>query len=238
MHLPDGFINNNFSAGLAAFSGVMIYVALNRVRRLSKKTQLILKKKFAANNGLVITSSLELNQAWKEKIGQKILNAAVLGAFVFSLQMINFPIAKGTSGHFVGAFFLGLMLSPLEGFLIMAIILILQSLVFADGGVLALGANIFNMALPGLIFALICKKIFKKNEKINHAVIFIFAWLAVILAAFLCSLEIFLSGSIGAEVFSAMLKYHLLIGLGEGLITCALVYFLRSEFKKNAVQQE
>ena len=80
---------------------------------------------------------------------KKVPILGVSAAFVFAAQMLNFPVAAGTSGHFLGALLVALLLGPLNGFLVMAVVLVIQSLLFADGGLTALGTNIFNMGIVG-----------------------------------------------------------------------------------------
>jgi len=155
---------------------------------------------------------------------------AVSSAFVFAAQMINFPIAYGTSGHLVGGTFLSVLLGPYAAVLSMTIVLMMQALFFADGGVFTFGANVFNMAvIAGLSFFLV--KLLTKNSKRSgwlFSSIFIASWLSVVLGALACGLQIgfspVFSGAGGIAVtVPAMLFWHVLIGLGEATITTTLV---------------
>ena len=116
--------------------------------------------------------------------------AGISAAFIFAAQMINFPVGGGTSGHFLGAMLACLLLGPSVGFWIMTLVLAMQCLLFADGGITALGANILNMGIVGgiipyAVFALIVKS--PSQDKGSFlAVTFGVSWLAVILAA-LCA---------------------------------------------------
>jgi cobalt/nickel transport system permease protein len=151
---------------------------------------------------------------------------AVSSAFVFVAQMINFPITYGTSGHLVGGTFLSVVLGPYAAVLSMTIVLLMQALFFADGGISALGANIFNMAVIGGLSFFIVKLIAGSSTRGKRFAIgvFVASWLSVILGALACGLEIGVSpvfsqvGGIAITV-PAMLFWHTLIGLAEAAIT-------------------
>lgn len=155
---------------------------------------------------------------------------AVSSAFVFAAQMINFPIMYGTSGHLVGGTFLSMLLGPYAAILSMTIVLMMQALFFAEGGIFTFGANIFNMAIiGGLSFFLV--KILTKNPKRSKRLllsVFIASWFSVVLGALTCGLEIGFSpifsdaGGIAVTV-PAMLFWHVIIGLGEAAITTTLI---------------
>ncbi len=149
----------------------------------------------------------------------------VMAAFVFAAQMINFPVAGGTSGHFLGGVLAAVLLGPWAAMVVMAVVVGLQALVFQDGGLLAMGANILNM---GLLTAAIgyglLRLVSAAPRRVQLAQIGIAAWLAVLGAALVTSLELWLSGSAALRVvIPAMLGIHALIGLGEALITVAAV---------------
>ena len=154
---------------------------------------------------------------------------AISSAFVFAAQMINFPIAFGTSGHLVGGTFLAVLLGPYAAILGMTIVLIMQALFFADGGIIAFGMNVFNMAIiGGMSFFLI--KIFTKklDGKRFSTSVFAASWLSVMIGALICSLEIapaFVGGVL--VTVPSMLFFHAIIGLGEGTITMVLVSSLQ-----------
>jgi cobalt/nickel transport system permease protein len=155
---------------------------------------------------------------------------AISSAFVFAAQMINFPIAYGTSGHLVGGTFLSVLLGPYAAVLGMTIVLLMQALFFADGGITAFGANIFNMAIIGGLSFFIVRMLAGKTEKGSrfYASIFVASWLSVVLGALACALEIGVSpvfsqaGGVSVTV-PAMLFWHALIGLGEAAITATLI---------------
>ncbi len=151
----------------------------------------------------------------------------VTAAFIFAAQMLNFPIAGGTSGHFMGAALAAILLGPWAGLLIMTCVLIAQCLIFQDGGLLALGANIFNMGVIGCftsyyIYRLITK--FGDNKRIKLIGGFTGAWLAIVLAAAACAFELYFSGASPLKVvLPAMAGVHALIGIVEGAITVAVL---------------
>jgi cobalt/nickel transport system permease protein len=151
---------------------------------------------------------------------------AISSAFVFAAQMINFPVAFGTSGHLVGGTFLAVLLGPYAAVLSMTIVLLMQAFFFADGGLLAFGMNAFNMAIiGGLSFFLI--KLFTKGPYGSRKVIpsvFAASWISVMIGALLAALEVSPAFEGGVMVtVPSMLLYHSIIGLGEGAITAVLI---------------
>lgn len=165
---------------------------------------------------------------------KKIPVMGVMGAFVFAAQMINFTIpGTGSSGHLCGGFLLAALLGPYAAFLTMIGVLLIQCLMFADGGLLALGCNIWNMAFYGCFIGAVCiwKPFMKKSVskgKIAAASV-LGCILTLQLGAFSVVLETFASGvselPIGAFIV-AMQPIHLAIGLVEGLITAAVLCFV------------
>jgi len=159
---------------------------------------------------------------------------AISSAFIFAAQMINFPIVYGTSGHLVGGTFLAMLLGPYAAMLSMTIVLLMQALFFADGGLLAFGANVFNMAvIGGLSFFLIKLLTRNSNSKKRFASsVFLASWVSVVVGALACALEIggsqtFASAG-GIEVtVPAMLFSYAIIGLGEAAITTTLLTSLQ-----------
>ena len=152
----------------------------------------------------------------------------VLAAFIFAAQMLNFPIAGGTSGHLIGAALAAILLGPWASVLIMSCVLIAQCLIFQDGGLLALGANIFNMGIvasfSGYYLYRIVVSFLGDNKRGKLVGGFVGAWFSVFLAAIACAIELALSGaSPMAAVLPAMAALHALIGIGEGLITGAVL---------------
>jgi cobalt/nickel transport system permease protein len=153
----------------------------------------------------------------------------VMSAFIFAAQMLNFPVAGGTSGHFLGGVLSAALLGPYAAAVVIAVVLIVQCLIFQDGGLTALGANIFNMSFAGtiggyLIYRL-CTGMFGKSRAIGAVAIA--AWASVILASSACSLQLIVSGTSPFRiVFPSMLGVHALIGIGEAVITCLVFSFV------------
>lgn len=179
---------------------------------------------------LAVVSGIFLGLAVKKtnkKLGEKqVPLLGVTAAFIFAAQMLNFPVAGGTSGHFMGGVLAGVLLGPFSGLLVMSTVLIVQCLIFQDGGLTALGANIFNMGVVGSFLAyylwFICAKLFPRPISI-----FFSAWLSIMLAASFCALELAFSGTVPLRiVLPAMVGIHTLIGLGEGIITVGILSFL------------
>jgi cobalt/nickel transport system permease protein len=165
----------------------------------------------------------QVNKKLKEK---QVPLMGVLAAFIFAVQMLNFPIAGGTSGHLIGATLAAILLGPWASVLIMSCVLILQCLIFQDGGLLALGANILNMGIvasfSGYYIYKLVALIFKDSRTGRLAGAFIGAWASVFLASVVCAIELAVSGvSPWGVVLPAMTGVHALIGIGEGLITTA-----------------
>jgi cobalt/nickel transport system permease protein len=154
----------------------------------------------------------------------------VMAAFIFAAQMLNFPVLGGTSGHLLGGALAAILLGPWAGALVMACVVALQALLFQDGGLLALGANIFNMgiatALLGAWLGTVLLRAFGGKPWGLIVAGFVAAWASVMLAAILTSLQLVLSGLSAAVVFPAMLFVHAFIGVGEGLITVAALSFV------------
>ncbi|MDD5347252.1 MAG: energy-coupling factor ABC transporter permease [Candidatus Omnitrophica bacterium] len=153
----------------------------------------------------------------------------VMSAFVFAAQMLNFPVVGGTSGHLLGGVLAAVMLGPWAGAIVLAVVLVVQCLIFQDGGLTALGANILNMSFIGTLGGYAVFAILKKilGKKLLLAAAAAAAWLSVVLASTACSLELVLSGTAPFNVvFPAMLGVHVLIGIGEAIITTFVLSFV------------
>jgi cobalt/nickel transport system permease protein len=148
-------------------------------------------------------------------------------AFVFAAQMLNFPVAGGTSGHLLGGVLAGVLLGPGAAAIVIACVLTVQALLFSDGGVLALGANIFNMSFIGAVVGSAIYRFVRKllpGLRGQIAAVFFAAWLSTVLASATCAGELALSGTLPpSTVFPAMIGVHALIGIGEGLITSLVI---------------
>lgn len=196
MHIPDGFLNVATVATTAALSAGGIGGAVRIVGK---------------------------------KLGEKqVPLMGILAAFIFAAQMLNFPVAGGTSGHVIGAALAAILLGPWAAVLIMSCVLIAQSLIFQDGGLLALGANIFNMGIVASFSAYYIYKLVTwlagANRKGTLIGGFTAAWVSVFAASIFCAIELAVSGSSPfGVVLPAMAGVHALIGIGEGLITGAVL---------------
>ncbi|MDD2717365.1 MAG: energy-coupling factor ABC transporter permease [Candidatus Wallbacteria bacterium] len=149
---------------------------------------------------------------------------AMAAAFIFSAQMLNFPVAGGTSGHLGGGCLAALLFGPEAALLIMSVILILQCLLFADGGITALGANIFNMGIvaPFLGYAVyhLMRKISPMSLRADLFAAGVAAWCATVASAISCACQLACSDTIAWKIaLPSMAGVHMLIGLCEGLIT-------------------
>jgi cobalt/nickel transport system permease protein len=162
----------------------------------------------------------------------------VMAAFIFAGQMINFPIAGGTSGHLLGGALAAIALGPWGGILAMTAVVGVQALMFQDGGLLAMGANIFNM---GILTTLVGYGVYRafgsRSTKTRLAAAGVAAWLSMMASAALTGFQLWLSGTVSLGiVMPALLGVHALIGIGEAFITAAaLSYIFRT--RPDALQQ-
>jgi cobalt/nickel transport system permease protein len=152
----------------------------------------------------------------------------IMAAFIFAAQMINFPVAGGTSGHLLGGALAAIVLGPWAAMLVMTAVIAVQALLFQDGGLLVMGANILNM---GLLTAAIgyglYRVVFGFSRSVKLAVAGAAAWLSVMAGAFATALQLWLSGTSDLQaVLLAMLGVHAVIGVGETLITVAALTFI------------
>jgi len=195
MHIPDGFIDGRTAAVTAALSVAGLGLALRQVKR-------------------------ELPPRRMPLLG-------LAASFLFAAQMINFPVAGGTSGHLMGGVLVAALLGPGAAVVVLSTVLIVQCFLFADGGLLALGANVFNMALLGavggcVIYRLMWRLLPGAGGRI--AAVAFAGWCSTVLASIGCAGELALSRTVAWGVaFPAMAGMHMVIGLGEGIIS-ALVF--------------
>jgi len=200
MHIPDGFLNTATSVATWAASAGGVGYAVRRVTR-------------------------ELSERQVPLMG-------VTAAFIFAAQMMNFTVAGGTSGHLLGGALAAILLGPWAAMLVLTCVLGVQALLFQDGGLLALGANIFNMAVVGVWVGWLAysglKRLLGDKTWATFVSGFTAAWLSVVVASLVTAVELGLSGTAAWGVtLTAMGVVHALIGIGEGLITTAVLAFLR-----------
>jgi cobalt/nickel transport system permease protein len=155
----------------------------------------------------------------------------VMAAFIFAAQMMNFPVAGGTSGHMVGGALAAILLGPWAAMIVMTSVVGVQALMFQDGGLVALGANLFNMAVVACLVGYAVHagliRLSHLAPWVRYAAVFAAAWLSVEIAAMAASVELALSGTSPLNVaLPAMVGVHAAIGVGEGLITVAAVAFV------------
>jgi len=198
MHIPDGFIDLPTSAAFAAASALAVAGAVKGAR--------------------------------KQLSEQSAPLAGLTAVFIFAVQMLNFPVAAGTSGHLIGAALAMVLVGPYAATLALVVVLIIQAFLFADGGLTALGLSIFNMAVISVwvsfaVFMLL-KKIFPKTKSWLVIATFISALISVPAAA----IGFVIQYAIGANatfsvgtVLNAMVGTHILIGIGEAIITALTV---------------
>lgn len=161
---------------------------------------------------------------------------AILAAFIFVAQMINIPISGGTSGHLLGGFLAALFVGPYAATFIIALVLLVQMLIFQDGGLTALGANILNMGIVNigvsyLTYGLLSRfgRRWGKDGARHYLVIFVSAWLGVEAGAVLCGVELGLSGMARTEItVGLMAGVHALIGVLEGVMTVLICRAVRA----------
>jgi cobalt/nickel transport system permease protein len=155
----------------------------------------------------------------------------VLAAAIFAGQMLNFAVAGGTSGHLMGAAIATILMGPWAAVLILTSVVSIQALIFQDGGLLVLGANIFNMAIVGVMVAYMAYRTTLKIADFRRGSVlvggFIAAWLSIVIASLAVAIQLTISGTSPANIaIPAMAGVHTLIGVGEGLITAGTLAFL------------
>ena len=156
----------------------------------------------------------------------------VMAAFIFAAQMLNFPVAGGTSGHLIGGALAAIILGPWAAILVMTAVVGLQALLFQDGGLVVLGINLLNMSIMSVLAGYGAYWVFRKlGTSFKHLMIggFIAAWVSVVIAAASTALMLGMSGTTPlALALPAMTGVHMLIGIGEGLITVFALSFIHA----------
>ena len=201
MHVPDGFINAPVSAATGLISLGTIWAYIRSAKNL------------VADRLIALTG--------------------MMSALIFVLQMINFPIAAGTSGHLLGGSLAVIVLGPSLGIICIAIVVVIQSLLFADGGLSALGVNLLNMAVVTSVIGWIAistwKRVFNESYSSIISGSFVAGLLSVVFSSIAFVLEYAIGGTVAVplgNVLIAMISSHLLIGIGEGVITALIVSLL------------
>lgn len=198
MHIPDGFLDAKTAISTAVISAGALGYAVKKTKE-------------------------ELSERQVPMMG-------VMAAFIFAAQMVNFPIAGGTSGHLVGATLASIAFGPWASMLILTSVLLIQGFVFQDGGISALGGNVLLMGVvASLIGYAVYKALVGSQANRNRVIIstFLAGWASTFSAALGCTILIVVSGTVPLKVaFPAMAGWHVLIGIGEGLITALVVAYL------------
>lgn len=201
MHIPDGFLSVTVSVILWIVSIAVIAYALRRVH---------------------------------EDLGERqVPLMGVLAAAIFAGQMLNFTVAGGTSGHLMGAAIATILLGPWAAILVLTTVVGVQALVFQDGGLLALGANIFNMGIIGVAVSYFVYQTIQRLAGERRWGVFVggflAAWASIVIASLAVGLQLALSGTSPANIaIPAMGGVHMLIGIGEGLITVGALALLNA----------
>ena len=197
----------------------------------------------AALSGAGSAGAVAFGVSWVRKNldPRRIVLMAVLGALIFALQMLNFPISGGTSGHFAGGALAGIVLGPWAAVIVLTSVLAVQAFVFADGGIIALGANVLNMAIVApfvgyaayraivALWARLSGEVSARQGRVAREAIaaFVAAWLGAFAASLAVVVELALSGTANFVVaLVSMQATHAVIGVGEGAITGGLVAYL------------
>jgi cobalt/nickel transport system permease protein len=198
MHIPDGFIDGTTSAGAAVVAAGGVGATLRRAGEVLDERRVPL--------------------------------AGLVAAFVFAVQMLNFPVVSGTSGHLLGGALAAVLVGPAVGALCVTVVLAVQALLFADGGLSALGLNVLNMALVtafgGYAVFLLARRVMSRTPSSVVAAAGIAAAVSVVLSALAFTIEYAIGGTGTASVATvagAMVGVHVLIGVGEGVITALVV---------------
>jgi cobalt/nickel transport system permease protein len=176
----------------------------------------------------ILAVAIGLRKSTAELIEPRIPLLGVTAAFVFAAQMLNFPIAGGTSGHFLGAALAAILLGPWVACVAMSVVIAIQAFVFADGGITALGANVLSMGVIGALLVgylmLWTRDVLPKNRTVFLGITAVGAWTAVMAGTLATSIALGLSDTVPlSTVLPTMLGVHALIGVGEAVITVAAV---------------
>jgi len=198
MHVPDGFFNAGSSVGAGVVSAGTVAVCL-------KKASAELDERMAPLAGLT-------------------------AAFIFALQMLNFPVASGTSGHLLGGALAAVLVGPWAGILCLSLVLLVQGLLFADGGLTAYGLNVLLIAIipafVGYAVFWLLRRALPSNAGGVVTASAVGAFVSVPVAAAVFALLYGVGGAVGlsfGSVLAAMVGVHLLVGIGEGLITAVVI---------------
>lgn len=195
MHVPDGFLDARTAAATGVLAVAGVAVALDQVRRRLPP--------------------------------RKVPLLGVAAAFVFAAQMLNFPVAGGTSGHLLGGVLAAVLLGPAAAVVALTAVLVVQCLLFGDGGVTALGANVFNMAIVATLGGYAPYRLLRgmlRGDRGRIAAAAFASWCSIVFASIACAGELAASRAVAWNAaLPAMAGVHMIIGLGEGMITALVL---------------
>jgi cobalt/nickel transport system permease protein len=198
MHIPDGFVDIPTSVAFGAVAAAGVGICLRRARH-------------------------ELDERTAPMAG-------LVAAFVFAVQALNFPIGAGTSGHLLGGALAAILVGPWTGALCVTVVLIVQALFFADGGVSAIGLNVTDMALVttavGWLLFVALRKVLPPTRRSVVAATFVAALVSVPVSALAFVGQYAVGGTVDVPLgtlIGAMVGVHVVIGIGEGLISALTV---------------
>ena len=179
----------------------------------------------------VLVLAYALRRTGKDLGERQVPLMGVLAAAIFAGQMLNFSVTGGTSGHLLGAALATVLLGPWPAVIVMTSVVSIQALVFQDGGLLALGANLFNMAIVGVAVAYFVytsiRRLAPQKSWTGMVGGFVAAWSSIFITSLSAALQLAISGTSPANIaVPAMAGIHALIGIGEGLITVGALTFL------------
>ncbi len=184
---------------------------------------------------VMVLGYFKIGKVFEKEDSEKLIPyIGVLAAVIFAFQFVNYPVPGGTSGHLIGGTLVAVILGPWASVIIIFLVLVVQSM-FGDGGILALGANAFNMGIiAGMvgfyIVVFIVKILNKTSIKKEIAVTIgtaIGSYISIVLASFICGIEISISGAVPFQIaIPAMVYWHLLIGIGEAIISALIVLYI------------
>ena len=191
----------------------------------------------------VVMIAIALRKTQKQLGEREIPLMGVLAAAIFAGQMLNFSVTGGTSGHLLGAALATLLLGPWAAVLVMTSVVSIQAILFQDGGIIALGTNLFNMAIVGVFVSYAVFTIIRKVFRNEKAGLFVgaglSAWTSIFFASLACALELAISGTSPANIaIPAMAGIHALIGIGEAIITVGAVSFIYASRKDLVLKNE
>ncbi|MFX1479101.1 MAG: energy-coupling factor ABC transporter permease [Promethearchaeota archaeon] len=206
MHLPDGLLD--------PFTLITLWVVVILV---------------------MIFGYFKMGKIFEKEDSEKLVPyIGVLAATIFAFQFVNYPVPGGTSGHLIGGTLVAVILGPWASIIVIFLVLVVQSL-FGDGGILALGANAFNMGIIGgivgfyivvFVVKILNKTALKKEIKVSIATA-VGSYIAIVLASLFCAIELSIAGVVPIEIsIPAMVYWHLLIGIGEAIISAMIVFYI------------